>query len=492
MRFYLFCTALHALFLALIFTLCPLLLTAQTPDTLWTKTYGGTENDIGLSVQQTSDNGYVVTGWTCSSGAGGADIYLLKTDSLGDTLWTKTYGGGLDEQGLSVQQTFDNGFIIAGWTVTFGAGDLDIYLIRTDSLGDTLWTGTYGSVARDKACSVLQISDGGFVVAGCYTWFGSADVSLIRVAPNNCPVWWCNYGGDYHDYAYSMKATSDGGYIIAGETRSFGPGTPNKPNVYLLKTNVNGDTIWTKTYGTVENEVGYAVRQTADSGYIITGSGSDQSGNPSMLLIKTDPEGNSIWTKTYCGAGRANGYAVVETDDGGFLAVGETVDDIYMIKLNANGDSVWAKIFGGDYIDAAQAIEKTHDSGYIITGYTQSLSMNRNVWLAKIAPDTFGVEDNNIQDLATMEILIHPNPFYRNVCIEFDLFFGEDPTEFSIYDISGRLVKKLYYNSSPSNNHIRITWDGYDDTGKQLPAGVYFLHARQRDFSNIKKLILLR
>lgn len=476
----------------LLLTLCPLRLIAQAPDTLWTKTYGGVDPDIGLSVQQTSDNGYIVTGWTRSFGAGGADIYLIKADSLGDTLWTRTYGGILDDHGLSVQQTFDDGYIIAGWTGSFGAGDMDIYLIRTDSLGDTLWTGTYGSIDRDKGSSVLQIADGGFIIAGSYTWFGSADVSLIRVASNNCPIWWFNYGGEYNDYGYSVQATSDDGYIIVGETRSFGSGTPDKSNVYLIKTDADGDTSWTRTYGGIENEVGYAVHQASDGGYIIVGSSPDLLGNPSILIMKTDANGDSVWVKTYCGAGRANGYAVVETDDGGFLVAGETVDDIYLIKVNADGDAIWTRIYGGDYIDAGRSIQKTFDCGYIVVGFTQSLTTNRDVWLARIEPDTFGIEEQTAHYLSVMDILIVPNPFCHNVNIKFNTSKGADLTKLTVYDVEGRLVKKLHHDSPTVNGHTRITWDGCDHSGKQLPAGVYFLHVKQEDFSDVRKLVLLR
>jgi hypothetical protein len=482
----------YFLFHITLFALLPALFFAQIPDTLWTKIYGGVDPDIGLSVQQTSDNGYIITGWTRSFGAGGADIYLIKTDSLGDTLWTRTYGGFLDDQGLSVLQTFDNGYIIAGLTSSYGAGDIDIYLVRTDSSGDTLWTGTYGSVDRDKGNAVLQIADGGFIVTGSYTWFGSADVSLMRVAPNNCPIWWFNYGGDYHDYGYAVQATSDGGYIITGETRSFGPGTPDKSNVYLIKTDVDGDTLWTRTFGGIENEVGYAVRQASDGGYIIVGSGPDQIGNPSILIIKTDVNGDSVWLKTYCGAEWANGYAVVETDDGGFLAAGETVDDIYLIKVNVAGDSLWTRTYGGDDIDAAQAIQKTFNNGYIVAGYTQSLTTNRDVWLARIEPDTFGIEDDNVHDLSVMDIRIVPNPFYHHVSIELNTTGNRSITELVVYDIGGRLVRDLREGFLSSNTPKQTTWNGCDNSGKLLPVGVYFLHVRQKNFSDVRKLILLR
>ena len=474
---------------AMLFTLYPLLVTAQVPDTVWTKTFGGVNPDVGLSVQQTTDNGYIIAGWTRSFGAGGADIYLLKTDSLGDTLWTRTFGGLLDEQGLSVQQTFDNGYIIAGWTGSYGAGDIDIYLIRTDSMGDTVWTGTYGSVDREKGNAVLQIADGGFIVAGSYTWFGSADVSLMRIAPNNCPIWWYNYGGDYHDYGYAVQATSDNGYIVVGETRSFGPGTPDKSNVYLIKTDTHGDTIWTRTYGTVENEVGYAVRQATDNGYVIVGSGPDQTGNPSILIIKTDANGDSVWAKTYRGAERANGYAAVETNDGSFLVAGETIDDIYLIKVNADGDSLWTRTYGSGDIDAAQAIQKTFDNGYIVVGYSESLTTSRDVWFAKIEPDTFGVTEDHIQDFAAKNIHIIPNPFCQYVNIKINqLKSMKNHTELLVYNIEGRLVKDLCI----SKNNTHTIWDGCDNSGRQLSAGVYFLHVKQEDFTVVKKLIMLR
>ncbi len=167
--------------------LCPLLLTAQAPDTLWTKTYGGTGFDDGYSVQETSDGGYIVAGNTESFGAGGCDIYLIKTEADGDTMWTKTYGEGGDYDWLiSVQPTSDSGYIVAGFTDSQGAGSADVWLIKTDSNGDTLWTKTYGGDAADYGYSVQQTSDGGYIVAGSTESAGSGngDAWLIKTAPD--------------------------------------------------------------------------------------------------------------------------------------------------------------------------------------------------------------------------------------------------------------------------------------------------------------------
>lgn len=164
----------------ILFILCTSVLFAQAPDSLWIKTYGGTSSDYGWSVQQTSDGGYIITGYTSSFGAG--NVLLLKTNPFGDALWIMTFGGADHEYGRSVQETTDGGYIIAGYTRSFGAGDGDVYLIKTDSSGDTLWTKTYGGTSYDYGWAVQQTTDGGYIVAGATLSFGAGvwDVYLIK------------------------------------------------------------------------------------------------------------------------------------------------------------------------------------------------------------------------------------------------------------------------------------------------------------------------
>jgi hypothetical protein len=193
-------------------------LAQPNPDTLWTRTYGGSNDDYAWSVEQTADGGYIVAGSTNSFGAGDFDCYLVKTNSQGDTLWTRTYGGSDDDRATSIQQTADGGYIVAGFTLSFGAGSGDFYLVKTNSLGDTLWTRTYGGSSDDKGFSVQRTADGGYIVAGFTLSFGAGgyDFYLVKTNSQGDTLWTRTYGGSNQDEARSAQQTADGGYIVAG------------------------------------------------------------------------------------------------------------------------------------------------------------------------------------------------------------------------------------------------------------------------------------
>jgi len=251
----------------------------------WERTYGGSDDDEGYSVAQTSDGGYIVAGRTRSFGAGEYDVYLVKTDGLGDTIWTRTYGGGGEDLGYSVALTSDGGYIVAGYTGSFGAGG-DVYLVKTDAVGDTILTRTYGGSSDDWGYSVAQTSDGGYIVAGRTASFGAGgyDVYLVKTDGLGDTLWTRTYGGSDDDYGYSVAQTSDGGYIVSGGTRFFGAGSWD---FYLVKTDAVGDTIWTRTYGGSGNDHGNSVAQTSDGGYIVAGV----TAAGDVYLVKTDSLG---------------------------------------------------------------------------------------------------------------------------------------------------------------------------------------------------------
>jgi hypothetical protein len=354
------------------------LVSLASAQTSWWRTHGGSDYDWGSSVHQTSDGGYIIAGSTKSFGAGGSDLYLIKTDASGDTLWTRHYGGTNDDYGSSAQQTSDGGYIVAGRTESFGAGLADLHLIKTNASGDTLWTRTYGGTHDDWGSSAQQTSDGGYIIAGFTASFGAGarDVYLLKTDVNGDTLWTRTYGGSDYDHGSSVQQTSDGGYIIAGSTKSFGAG---EYDIYLTKTNASGDTLWTRTYGGMNGDDGHSVQQTSDGGYIVTGyTFSLGAGGSDLYLIKTNANGDTLWTRTHGGTDSDGGNSVQQTSDGGYIVTGSTKSfgagdwDVYLIKTNTSGDALWTRTHGGTDSDRGSSVQQTSDGGYIIAGSTRS------------------------------------------------------------------------------------------------------------------------
>jgi len=259
---------------------------------LWIQVYGGSNNDMAYSVARNSDGGFVVAGATFSFGSGVPNVYVLRTDSLGDTLWTRTYGGAGEDYAFSARQTVDSGFIICGTTYSYGAGQSDIYLIKANAAGDTQWTRTYGGAEHEHGHSVMQTADFGFVICGTTYSFGAgdADIWLIRTDANGETLWTRTFGGDTADLGHSVAQTAYGGFILCGQTASFGTGNYD---AWLIKTDSMGDTLWTRTFGGVNDDRGYSVQPTADGGYIIAGmTMSLGAGGADFYLVKTDADGH--------------------------------------------------------------------------------------------------------------------------------------------------------------------------------------------------------
>jgi len=371
-------------------------------------TFGGTDNDGGYSVQQTTDGGYIITGYTESFGNGNEDVYLIKTDGNGIEQWAKTFGGTDDEKGRSVQQTNDGGYIICGETKSFGNGNKDVYLIKTDGNGDSLWTKTFGGTYYDWGLSVQQTTDDGFITIAYTESFGNGggDAYLIKTDGSGNEEWSKTFGGILGDGGNFVQQTIDGGYIITGETESFGNGGGN--DVYLIKTDGIGNEEWTKTFGGLDDDEGYCVQQTTDGGYVICG-GKYPVGNEDIYLIKTDGNGNEEWIKTFGGTYDDYGHSVKQTTDGGYIINGYTSSfgngntDVYLIKTDGNGIEQWSKTFGGTgYDEGRRSVQQTTDGGYILIGGTESFGNgDEDVYLIKT--------DGNGNITSTFNIPTNPN-----------------------------------------------------------------------------------
>ena len=402
----------------------------QAPDTLWTKTYGGDSADFAYSIQQTEDGGYIVVGPSSSFGAGDDDLWLLRTDSTGGIIWSKNYGGANSDWGNAVRQTTDGGYVIAANTESYGAGGSDVWLMKTDSVGDTTWAITYGGTEDDWCVSVQQTTDGGYFLTGQTKSFcvGSpGDIWLLKTDSDGDTLWTKTYGGDTNYEAMSAFGceTSDGGYVVAANYWLPQGGVLSG---WHIRTDAYGETLWTKVY----NEKQFcSVRQTPDSGYILVGGCRDSLMQPCLYLVRTDAQGESLWTKSYfCGIG----FSLQLTSDGCYIITGiyQYLGEfrLWILKMTANGDSLWTRTYG-ESTSGGYAVQQTADYGYIVCGFKYDASTSFDFWLLKMESDV-GARENG-------------RTFTINRGVTATIFRGPlrlpEGETCKVFDISGRLIE---------------------------------------------------
>jgi hypothetical protein len=365
---------------------------ATSPSPHFCKAIGGKNQDWSSSLIQTSDGSYVIAGFTRSFGAGEADVYVVKLDAHGNLQWTKTIGGPKIELGSSLIQTSDGGYVIAGGTSSFGAGEADIYVVKLDAHGNLQWTKTIGGPDFDVGNSLIQTSDGGYAIAGSTQSFsaGGQDVYVVKLDANGNLQWTKTIGGKKEDGGNSLIQTSDGGYAIAGSTRSFGAG---EADVYVVKLDARGNLQWTKTIGGPASETAFSLIQTSDGGYAIAGfTASFGAGETDLYLVKLDANGNLQWTKTIGGKKEDVGSSLIQTSDGGYVIAGGTSSfgagkwDVYVVKLGADGNLQWTKTIGAKNENfSISSLIQTSDGGYAISSYTESFGAGKwDVYVVKL------------------------------------------------------------------------------------------------------------
>ena len=362
------------------------------PQVQWEQTFGGSANSTGRGVQQTNDDGYIITGFTQSSANESQKVYLLKTDSFGKKQWDQTFGGNIGNgTGRAVRQTVDGGYIIVGQTDSFSVGKLKAYLIKTDSSGNKQWEKTYGGNAVNYGASVQQTTDGGYVFVGSTVVDSMPLVYLVKTDSSGKVQWEQTFGNGIQNFGNSVWQSADGGYIIAGAKVQ----SSDQVYAYLVKTDSSGSMQWDQTYGGKGFNFATSVQQTTDSGYVIGGVTNSSGPNQYFYLVKTDSSGAKQWDQTYGGKGLNLAHAVQQTTDGGYIMVGDTFvggtslltatgSHGYLVKTDSSGSMQWQETFGGNGNISGQDVQQTKDGGYIIVGSTDSGHASRlDVYLAK-------------------------------------------------------------------------------------------------------------
>lgn len=309
--------------------------------------------NLGTSVYQTYDDGYILTGYSPSDGD---SVFLIKTDPSGNMVWSKNLGKG---EGNSVLQAKDSGFVVAGRTSINGI--YDFLVIKTDIDGNIAWKKTYGGTETEDAYSIYQTIDNGFIVGGRTGSTGDFKMFILKLDSDGNEVWSKSFGGGLSDMANKVQQTNDGGYILAGIS------TFNSNQYNLVKTDNLGNILWYNTQGG-----GYGASsgiQLVDGGYALTIN--HESG---ANLIRTDELGNIIWNKFYSCGGYCSLSSVQQTPDNGLIALGSSApdfsspQDLLLMKTNINGDSLWLQKFGGNSQDQGREVKLTSDGGYVLVG----------------------------------------------------------------------------------------------------------------------------
>lgn len=345
---------------------------------IFNKTYGGENSDEAYSIRSKKLGGYIVAGVTTSKKTEDSDFWVLRLNTTGGIIWKKTYGDLNEEKAACINTTTDGGFIVTGTYLPEEDRGSDIWIIKLNEKGDIRWQKKYGQEGAEIPYFIEQTKDNGYIIAGSTTseGEGGTDLLILKLDRKGNITWKKVLGGGGFDEAHCVHQTTDKGYIVAGSTGSKGAGGVD---AWIIKLSSKGKIIWEKTFGGVHTDDVFDIKQTKDGGYIITGySDSYSTAWRDIWVIKIDKKGIKMWDKVFGGIGIDEGHSIVQTKTGEYVIAGSTTTkgtgfaDFWILKINKKGDLIWEQTFGGKGEDRAYSIDLTEDGGYVIAGFTQS------------------------------------------------------------------------------------------------------------------------
>ncbi len=504
---------------------------AQAPAIEWQKSFGGSNSDYPYSVQQTSDGGYVIAGNTRSNDGyiddyyGNGDCWIVKIDNLGNIQWKKSFGGTGGDVSKSIEQTTDGGFIVAGFSssndidVSGNHGYRDFWIIKLNNNGEIIWQKSLGGSNHDWANSIEQTNDGGYIITG---WSASndGDVSgnhggddcwVVKLDNVGNILWQNSFGGTGNETATSIHQTNDGGYIFAGYSNSDnGDVTENKGSndFWIVKLNENGNIQWQKSFGGTAKDDAFSIQQTIDDGYIVAGTSGSINGDIvghyggtdtlDFWLVKLDTAGIIQWQKSLGGTNYDVAYSVELTIDGGFIVGGysKSIDgdvsgnhggyncnglcpDFWVAKIDSGGNIQWQKSLGGTNDDQVTSIQQTNDGGYIVAGWSQSDNGNItgnngyiDFWIVKLAGPT-GIQNPESKNEISIYSLANNQ---LNITLSTQT---QQPTTASVYNLLGEVITSATFNSQSFQLQL-----------PELPASVLLVRVTSNEFDVTKKIVV--
>ena len=356
----------------------------------WAKTYGTSDWEVGSAISATADGGFYVAG-TAEFDNNGYDIVVLRLDALGNVIWQKYYGGKDYDHASSIIALPDGGCLVAGSYDNYSSYYDDMWVLRLDSMGNIRWQRKYGGSSEDSVTSIAISTDGNFLVGGNTRSFGGGydqNILLLKLDQTGNVIWQKVYGGKNYDYLGSIISTPDGGFIIAASSESFSNGWNS--NIWIVKSDSNGNIQWQETLGGSNSDYGYDVKATPDGGYILTGVTYSWSSEwkPRLWIIKFNSIGVIEWQKLYKAGDYLPNAFIYPSGDGGYIILtnlGYYPEDILIVKLDHSGAIQWAKTYGSIYDDSAAALTGTSDGGFAVAGTTYSYGAGASdMWILKL------------------------------------------------------------------------------------------------------------
>ncbi len=456
------------------------------PQITFQKTYGGLLEEECDAVVQTEDGGFLLAASTRSYGSGNYDLYIIRTNPYGDTLWTKTFGGTGFDTAKDIIKIDDTNYLIAG------SLDGKVYLIKIKDDGNTMWTKVIGNEDDYIVNTVKKTQGGGFVLCGNKNL---SDYFILKTDGNGDSVWTKTYE---NGTAYSIDPTTDGGFILI-----IRPGNWLHPqnDFVIIKTDLLGDSLWAKVFGGPNVEIGFEVEQTTDGGYMLAGrKDSSTVGDSDFYLVKTDSTGVYLWDRTYGGDNTDRAFTAMQTSDGGYILGGYTASfnveyyDFYMVKTDAAGDTLWTKTYGGLWQEEIADIEETSDGGFVAVGYTYSFGAGSNPNIYFIKTDVNGLitnvgNHNNGNEIRFELNQNYPNPFNPSTTISWQSPVGSHQT-IKVFDILGNEIATLVDEYKPAGRYEVEFLAALGS--RSLASGIYFYQLKSGEFIQTKKMIYLK
>lgn len=367
----------------------------------WSKVYGGPYSDGVWSIGQTRDGGYILAGYTAMLGQGG-DLWLFKLDGTGNVIWQKVLGGSGEDAGYFVRESSDGGYVVTGSTSSLGIGEERLWLLKMDMNGTLQWSRVYGgfvSSSGDGGWSLDEAGDGGYIVTGYTKSFGSGkkDLWLLKTDAAGKLQWEKTFGGREDDVGMSVVHTGDGGYVVAGRTASFGAGGDD---IWLIKTDPQGNEEWNRTFGGKLDDAAFQIIET-EGGLAAVGRTESGSRDQRIVLLKTDLFGRELWERIYPGS---SGTSLQRTSDGGFIIAGrmdseKTGRDALFIKTDSSGNEQWSLPLAAEGDGIGTFALESADGAYVFAGIGgPSRSESEDAWLRKyvtVQPEVNGANLGN-------------------------------------------------------------------------------------------------